>query len=102
MLEGSWNGTLKVLLEWRPARAVGMTTCKCCLILETNWNGAVRGFLWRGALKGCFRRGVLGGFLEGCSWMEEGFRRSQKGALAHHMSYYPNSSNETSYPEIPE
>ena len=63
MLEGSWNGDLKVLLElrsvctvgmatckccdlqvlfqWRPASAVGMVTCKCCLILEGSWNRAL-------------------------------------------------------------
>ena len=49
MLESSWNGDLKVLLEWRPASAVGIATCKCC------WNGYLQ------VLFGCGR------LLEWCS-----------------------------------
>ena len=34
-----------------------------------------------------FWRGVPEGLLEGCSWMEKGFRRSQKGALPGFLKY---------------
>ena len=91
------------------------------VLWECSWNGALRVLLeldWcceRVLLEGCpdrvFRRGVLGGFwrgvpegfLERCSWLEESFRRSQKGAVAHHIiivTYHPLALSGSLYPDI--
>ena len=34
-------GRVGKLLEWRSESTVGMATCKCCLIFESSWNGAL-------------------------------------------------------------